>query len=157
MVVSNMSNNKTSEIRSSSGIISTILILSDLRLRCLSRSDHTDDQKIAPGRRKIDRRVSPQNQSHQQTSFPAQRYLLLAMAPAVSSSNEKYEQNFAVYTNPAHDLKVVKTEIPEPGEGEVLVHVKATGICGRSAPFLSSKLTVAMSISGNMGELERRW
>lgn len=57
------------------------------------------------------------------------------MAPAVSSGDENHAQNLAVYTNPAHDLKVVKTDIPEPGEGEVLVHVKATGICGRSAPF----------------------
>lgn len=42
--------------------------------------------------------------------------------------------NLAVFTNPAHDLKVVETEIPTPKEGEVIIHVKATGICGRSAP-----------------------
>jgi D-arabinose 1-dehydrogenase-like Zn-dependent alcohol dehydrogenase len=41
--------------------------------------------------------------------------------------------NIAVFTNPSHDLKVVATEIPVPKEGEVIVHVRATGICGRSA------------------------
>jgi L-iditol 2-dehydrogenase len=53
------------------------------------------------------------------------------MAPAVSSNDDNYKANLAVYTNPAHDLKVVKTDIPQPGQGEVLIHVKATGICGR--------------------------
>jgi Zn-dependent alcohol dehydrogenase len=42
-----------------------------------------------------------------------------------------FEKNIAVHTNPNHDLKVVSVNIPEPNEGEVLVHVKATGICGR--------------------------
>jgi L-iditol 2-dehydrogenase len=46
------------------------------------------------------------------------------------------KENLAVHTNPAHDLKVVETSIPEPKEGEVIIHVKATGICGRfSAVF----------------------
>jgi len=80
------------------------------------------------------------------------------MAPAVSSNDDKYEANLAVYTNPAHDLKVVKTDIPEPGEGEVLVHVKATGICGRWAKnSICSELTPVTSISGSMVESERRW
>jgi len=80
------------------------------------------------------------------------------MALAVSSSDEKYEQNLAVYTNPAHDLKVVKTDTPEPGEGEVLVHVKVTGICGRSVPSLeAAELTSATCISGSMAESETRW
>jgi len=41
--------------------------------------------------------------------------------------------NLAVFTNPSHDLKVVETEIPTPKEGEVIVHLKTTRICGRSA------------------------
>jgi L-iditol 2-dehydrogenase len=41
------------------------------------------------------------------------------------------EKNLAVYTNPAHDLRVIETDIPEPKDDEVIVHVKATGICGR--------------------------
>jgi len=40
-------------------------------------------------------------------------------------------KNLAVHTNPSHDLKVVETPVPEPKEGEVIIHVKATGICGR--------------------------
>lgn len=29
-----------------------------------------------------------------------------------------------------HRLKMVEAPVPEPGHGEVLLHVKATGICG---------------------------
>lgn len=29
-----------------------------------------------------------------------------------------------------HRLKLVEAPVPEPGQGEVLLHVKATGICG---------------------------
>jgi L-iditol 2-dehydrogenase len=29
-----------------------------------------------------------------------------------------------------HRLKLVEAPVPEPGHGEVLLHVKATGICG---------------------------
>jgi hypothetical protein len=81
-----------------------------------------------PAAEKGDHRFSPIN------VIPLLR--LPTMAPAVSSNDDKYESNPAVYTNPSHDLKVVKTDIPEPGEGEVLVHVKATGICGRWANIL---------------------
>ena len=75
------------------------------------------------------------------------------MAPNDSSPNDNPMQNLAVYTNPNHDLKVVVTEVPEPKAGEVVVHVKATGICGRLTPL---KANAVMFISGNTGELERR-
>jgi len=48
------------------------------------------------------------------------------------------KKNLAVYTNPAHDLRVVETEIPEPKDDEVIVHVKATGICGRFAQLVEA-------------------
>ena len=57
------------------------------------------------------------------------------MPPSTSLS---FDSNLAVHTNPSHDLKIVSTSVPEPKEGEVIVHVKATGICGRSFPQKSS-------------------
>lgn len=39
-------------------------------------------------------------------------------------------ENVAVYTNPEHDLYLHRSEAPAPGDGECLVHVRATGICG---------------------------
>ncbi|KAK9465559.1 chaperonin 10-like protein [Lipomyces arxii] len=45
--------------------------------------------------------------------------------------------NIGVYTNPKHDLYVASAE-PEslmPGPGEVIVHVRATGICGSDIHF----------------------
>merc|ERR1711939_628240 len=44
-------------------------------------------------------------------------------------------QNVAVETNPAHELNLVDAETPEPGPSECLVHVRATGICGRDVHF----------------------
>lgn len=39
--------------------------------------------------------------------------------------------NIAVHTTPDHKLELVEDDkIPEPGEDECLVHVRATGICG---------------------------
>ena len=36
-----------------------------------------------------------------------------------------------------HKLKQVEAPVYEPGEGEVLLHIKATGVCG----YVLSKLT----------------
>lgn len=39
-------------------------------------------------------------------------------------------KNTAVATNPAHELKIVESDIPKPGPDDCLIHVRATGICG---------------------------
>lgn len=39
-------------------------------------------------------------------------------------------KNIAIATNPAHELKILEADIPEPGSDDCLLHVKATGICG---------------------------
>lgn len=44
-------------------------------------------------------------------------------------------KNIAVSTNPAHDLNILESEIPEPGPNDCLVHVRATGICGSDVHF----------------------
>ena len=43
--------------------------------------------------------------------------------------------NISVATNPAHELNVLKSEIPEPSDDECLIHVRATGICGSDVHF----------------------
>ncbi len=43
--------------------------------------------------------------------------------------------NIAVATNPAHEINVLESEIPEPGPDDCLVHVRATGICGSDVHF----------------------
>ncbi|ODN73131.1 hypothetical protein L202_07697 [Cryptococcus amylolentus CBS 6039] len=45
------------------------------------------------------------------------------------------EENIACTYNPQHEVKMVKKGKVEPGEGEVTVHVKATGICGSDVHF----------------------
>jgi threonine dehydrogenase-like Zn-dependent dehydrogenase len=44
-------------------------------------------------------------------------------------------KNIAIATNPAHELNVLESEIPEPGPDDCLVHVRATGICGSDVHF----------------------
>lgn len=44
-------------------------------------------------------------------------------------------KNIAVATSPAHDIKIIEADIPEPGPDDCLVHVRATGICGSDVRF----------------------
>ncbi|KZO93651.1 GroES-like protein [Calocera viscosa TUFC12733] len=45
------------------------------------------------------------------------------------------KQNLAAFTNPRHDLHLVQKPVPTPGPGQVVVHVRATGICGSDVHF----------------------
>jgi len=40
------------------------------------------------------------------------------------------EENIAAFYNPAHEIHLVAKPRPKPGPGQVLLHVRATGICG---------------------------
>jgi L-iditol 2-dehydrogenase len=40
------------------------------------------------------------------------------------------EANIAAFYNPAHEIHLVEKPRPKPGPGQVLLHVRATGICG---------------------------
>jgi len=43
--------------------------------------------------------------------------------------------NIACFTNPNHDLHIVEKPIPKPGKGQVLLHIRASGICGSDCHF----------------------
>jgi len=43
--------------------------------------------------------------------------------------------NIAAFYNPAHEIHLVEKPRPKPGPGQVLVHVRATGICGSDVHF----------------------
>ncbi|KAF5387370.1 hypothetical protein D9757_005763 [Collybiopsis confluens] len=55
----------------------------------------------------------------------------------VLNSGEKpsKEANIAAFYNPAHEIHLVQKPKPKPGPGQVLVHVRATGICGSDVHF----------------------
>jgi L-iditol 2-dehydrogenase len=38
--------------------------------------------------------------------------------------------NIAAFYNPQHEIHLVEKPRPKPGPGQVLLHVRATGICG---------------------------
>lgn len=38
--------------------------------------------------------------------------------------------NIACAYNPAHEVHMINKPVPKPREGEVIVHVRSTGICG---------------------------
>ncbi|KAJ7504351.1 L-arabinitol 4-dehydrogenase [Mycena galericulata] len=43
--------------------------------------------------------------------------------------------NIAAFYNPAHEIHLVEKPRPTPGPGQVLLHVRATGICGSDVHF----------------------
>lgn len=43
--------------------------------------------------------------------------------------------NIAAFYNPAHEIHLVEKPKLSPGPGQVLVHVRATGICGSDVHF----------------------
>ena len=40
------------------------------------------------------------------------------------------DANIAAFYNPQHEIHLVEKPLIKPGPGQVLVHVRATGICG---------------------------
>jgi L-iditol 2-dehydrogenase len=44
------------------------------------------------------------------------------------------DANIAAFYNPAHEVHLVEKPKPKPGPGQVLIHVRATGICGSVYP-----------------------
>ncbi|KAF8828200.1 hypothetical protein HHX47_DHR4000962 [Lentinula edodes] len=80
----------------------------------------------------------------------------------VLTSGEKpsKESNIAAFYNPAHEIHLVEKPKPKPGPGQVLIHVRATGICGQVSLTLPSLKVIphlfsvgVMSIFGSMDEL----
>ncbi|KAG6889744.1 hypothetical protein C0992_004262 [Termitomyces sp. T32_za158] len=45
------------------------------------------------------------------------------------------DANIAAFYNPSHEIHLVEKPRPDPGPGQVLVHVRATGICGSDVHF----------------------
>ncbi|PPQ98250.1 hypothetical protein CVT26_003421 [Gymnopilus dilepis] len=45
------------------------------------------------------------------------------------------DANIAAFYNPAHEIHLVQKPKPKPGPGQVLLHVRATGICGSDVHF----------------------
>lgn len=54
---------------------------------------------------------------------PEFRVLVAGETPAKTA-------NIAAFYNPAHEIHLVEKPRPIPGPGQVLLHVRATGICG---------------------------
>lgn len=49
--------------------------------------------------------------------------------------------NISLQVTADHNLKQVETHVSSPKEGEVLLHVKATGICGYAGPLSTRSRT----------------
>jgi L-iditol 2-dehydrogenase len=43
---------------------------------------------------------------------------------------EDKDANIACAYNPAHEIHMINKPMPKAGPGEVLIHVRSTGICG---------------------------
>jgi L-iditol 2-dehydrogenase len=64
---------------------------------------------------------------------------------------DRQPRNIAVETNPEHELHIVHPEVPEPGDDECLVHVRATGICGSDVHFWKNGRIGDMVVCGDNG------
>ena len=64
---------------------------------------------------------------------------------------QRKPKNFAIQTNPAHDLHLIEADVPEPGPTECLGHVRATGICGSDVHFWKHGAIVPMVVCGETG------
>ena len=64
----------------------------------------------------------------------------------VLSPGDKPEEgaNLAVFYNPNKEIHLVQKPRPRPGPGQVLVHVRATGICG----YVEVVIMTALAHSG---------
>lgn len=47
-----------------------------------------------------------------------------------SESKLRLYRNPSLQVTPDHQLKLVEAPVYQPGPGEVLLHIKATGVCG---------------------------
>ena len=70
---------------------------------------------------------------------------------AVASIFERKPRNIAVHTNPENSLHLTESDVPEPGPGECLVHVRATGICGSDVHFWKHGCIGDMKVTGESG------
>ncbi|KAJ3821525.1 L-arabinitol 4-dehydrogenase [Lentinula raphanica] len=52
-----------------------------------------------------------------------------------SGDQTSKDSNIAAFYNPAHEIHLVEKPKPKPGPGQVLIHVRATGICGSDVHF----------------------
>ncbi|CCF33807.1 L-arabinitol 4-dehydrogenase [Colletotrichum higginsianum] len=59
--------------------------------------------------------------------------------------------NVAVYTNPQHELYLKQVDLPTPGVGDCLIHVRATGICGSDVHFWKAGHIGEMVVTGENG------
>ncbi|KAJ3986165.1 L-arabinitol 4-dehydrogenase [Lentinula detonsa] len=71
----------------------------------------------------------------------------------VLNSGEKpsKESNIAAFYNPAHEIHLVEKPKPKPGPGQVLIHVRATGICGQ-VPYMPLSPDVHFWKHGRIGD-----
>jgi L-iditol 2-dehydrogenase len=71
-------------------------------------------------------------------------------ATASDVTQDKHE-NLSIRTNPKHNLYLLSGQIPSPGPGQCLVHVRATGICGSDVHFWKKGHIGDMVVTGEHG------
>lgn len=59
--------------------------------------------------------------------------------------------NLAIITSPAHTLSLSPVPTPTPKKGEVLIHVRATGICGSDVHFWKHGGIGSSKVTGELG------
>ena len=60
-----------------------------------------------------------------------------------------HEKNPSLQVTADHNIKLVEAPILTPGQGQVLVHVRATGICGSDVHFWKSGAIGELKVLGD--------
>lgn len=69
----------------------------------------------------------------------------------VDDIRNRKPHNVGVYTDPDHQLYLKTTPRPEPGPGQCLIHIRATGICGSDVHFWKKGHIGDMVVVGENG------
>lgn len=66
--------------------------------------------------------------------------------------------NIAAFYNPAHEIHLVEKPILKPGPGQVLLHVRATGICGYNFSHYTgvgrSDVNISIGVMSTSGSMD---
>ena len=69
--------------------------------------------------------------------------------PSNTTAAKANQQNPSLVVTADHRIKMEEAPIPEPGVGEVLLHVRATGICGSDLHFWKHGAIGSLTVDGD--------
>ncbi|KAL3418235.1 l-arabinitol 4-dehydrogenase [Phlyctema vagabunda] len=83
--------------------------------------------------------------------FSSRRHLDTMPSSDFLSILSRKPENLSVYTNPKHELHMQSGPVPTLSQGQCLIHIRATGICGSDVHFWKEGHIGDMVVTGENG------